>query len=78
MQPPESRDMGPQPLGQLMTAQSLKPGDLVNASPDQITHKLVSRAIKGRWLTPHSKRLVIRAWRAATGSDEGTEELFNY
>jgi hypothetical protein len=78
MQPPESRDMGPQPLALLMSELSLKPSHLVEASPDQITHKLVSRAIKGRWLTPHSRRLLLRAWKAATGREDGAEELFNY
>jgi hypothetical protein len=70
--------MGPQPLGRLMEELSLKPHNLVEASPDQITHKLVSRAIKGRWLTRHSQRLIVRAWRAATGRSEGVGELFGY
>lgn len=78
MQPLESRDMGPQPLAHLMNELSMKPSHLVEASPDQITHKLVSRAIRGRWLTPHSRRLVLRAWRAATGRETGLSELFNY
>ena len=47
------RDLGVQPLAALMEKHGLKPTDLVGASTEQLTHKRVARACKGRRLTPH-------------------------
>ncbi len=72
------RDLGPQPLADVLARLNLKPHDLVEASPNQITHKLITRAIKGRRLTSHSKRLVQQALSAACGKLLPLSELFNY
>lgn len=45
------REFGPQPLGTLMKKLCIKNHDLVDASPEQLTHKQVQRAISGRRLT---------------------------
>ena len=47
----ESRDLGLQPIGELMDVWGLENHDLVEASPEQLTHKQVQRARKGRRLT---------------------------
>ena len=49
------RDLGEQPIVQVMAEYGLKASDLVAISTEQITHKMVSRACKGRRLTPNSK-----------------------
>lgn len=73
-----SRDHGPQPLAQLMTERGLAPKDLVAAAADQINHKMVSRAMKGRQLTPNAIRKVTAAFCAASGEVHGPEALFRY
>ncbi len=47
----EEREFGPQPLIALMESWNLASHDLVEASPDQLTHKQVQRARSGRKLT---------------------------
>lgn len=56
----------------------LKSADLVEASPVQLTHKMVARACKGRWLTPNTRRKVLAAMIAASGKNYKMEELFTY
>jgi hypothetical protein len=75
---PESRDLGVQPIAELMEQLELKPHDLVEVSPRQITHKMVSRAMKGRWLTKNTRRIVLQAFCSATGKTWRMQDLFNY
>lgn len=42
------RNKGPQPIVEVMQQYDLKPKDLVEASAEQLTFKLVARAMKGR------------------------------
>jgi len=72
------RNLGRQPIGGLLTELNLLPHALVEASTEQITHKMVSRAIKGRRLTPNTKGKIIRALNAASGKQYSAAELFNY
>lgn len=72
------RDLGEQPLAQAMTARGLSPKDLVRASPEQLTHKLIARAMKGRRLTTNSMDKVVRAWNAAAGAESTRADLFTY
>ena len=72
------RDLGEQPLARLMAERGLKPSDLVQASDEQITHKMVTRAMKGRRLTANTMGKIERAWKAASKTDDGREALFNY
>ncbi len=78
MQPEINRNLGEQPLAELMRRVGLKPHDLVTASGSPITHKLISRACKGRRLTPHSQMLVLEALNRATAGGHRLGELFNY
>lgn len=73
-----SRDLGPQPIVELMQKLGLKPHDMVEASPDQLTHKMISRAMKGRRLTSHTKMIVQRAMTKASGKLYKLTDLFNY
>ena len=43
-------DLGTQPLDEIMLASALSNHDLVAASQDQLTHKMVARGRKGRRL----------------------------
>ena len=64
-----ARDLGEQPLARLMAERGLFPRDLVAASDEQITHKMVARAMKGRRLTANTMGKVRRAWNRASGND---------
>ena len=72
------RNLGPQPITQIMAKHDLKPHDLVAASSQQITHKMVARACKGRRLTPHVQTKILNALNAATEKQYALPELFNY
>ena len=73
-----SRDLGPQPLAERMAERGLEPKHLVAASEEQLTHKMVTRAMKGRRLTANTMGKVVRAWGRATDEPAGADELFDY
>jgi len=72
------RNLGLQPIAGVMSEHGLKPRDLVAASPEQITHKMIARACKGRWLTPHVRIKVLNALNKATGGTYALPDLFSY
>ena len=71
-------NLGPQPIGKIMAELKLKPTDLVAASSKQLTHKMVSRATKGRRLTTNAKTKVLNALNLKTGKNFSFADLFNY
>jgi hypothetical protein len=84
-----TRDHGIQPLDHLMTQWCLTNHQLVDASAEQLNHKQVQRARKGRQLTLHLRQKVMRALNDAITSGLPKEErvkfmpyahkhLFNY
>lgn len=75
---PADLDHGPQPLARLMEERGLKANDLVRASGEQLTHRMVARAVKGRRLTTNTMNKVLRAWNAAAGQECTHADLFNY
>jgi len=72
------RDLGPQPIAAILVKLNLKPHDLVAASTQQLTHKMVSRAAKGRRLTLNTQTKVLNALNIATGKNYSLRDLFNY
>ena len=73
-----ANDLGPQPIAKLMNELGLKPNDLVSNSTEQITHKMVGRAVKGRRLTPGIQRKILNALNKAAAKHYQLKELFNY
>ena len=71
-------NLGEQPLARLMADLSLKNSDLVDASGEFITHKMVVRACKGRRLNPHIQGKILRALNRASGRDFTLPDLFHY
>ncbi|MBP9865572.1 MAG: hypothetical protein KBC91_04115 [Candidatus Omnitrophica bacterium] len=74
----DKREFGEQPLAAIMTELALKPHALVEASKEQLTHKTVARAMKGRRLTSNSKMKVLRALNKVSGKSYLSKHLFNY
>ena len=72
------RNLGEQPIARLMAELNLKTGDLAEASTEFITRKMVTRACKGRWLTPNVKAKILRALNKASGKEYTLSDLFTY
>ncbi len=79
------RDFGPQPLEGLLASLGLENRDLVAASTEQLTHKQVQKARRGRYVTPNIQRKILQALQAAAPEREGEAprrfelgDLFNY
>jgi hypothetical protein len=72
------RDLGEQPISALMVSLGLNNHDLVAASEEQLTHKMVAKARRGRWMTMRLRLKVLRALNNATGREYALADLFNY
>lgn len=77
------REMGVQPIDAIMTEHSLKNHDVMQMNRGGLTHKNISKARKGRRLTPKIKVRVTEALNALL-KQRGVEkqfvpkDLFNY
>jgi len=72
------RDLGEQPIAKIMALHGLKAHDLVAASTEQITHKMIGRAVKGRRLTPNVKFKIANALNKAAKTEYSPKDLFTY
>jgi len=75
------RDHGEQPVGWLMEEWGLGNHDLVDASTEQLSHKQVQKARKGRQLTLSLMQKVTRGLNIAVWyrlKDEEREDYFEY
>jgi hypothetical protein len=72
------RNLGPQPISLLMAELNLKPHNLVAASTEQLTHKMVSRACKGRRLTLNTQTKILNALNSAAHKNYTLPDLFTY
>ena len=72
------QNLGPQPITDLMAKHNLKPHDLVAASTEQITHKMVTRACKGRKLSRRVQLKIRNTLNAATEQTYTLNDLFTY
>ncbi|MEZ5276645.1 MAG: hypothetical protein R3F07_09715 [Opitutaceae bacterium] len=72
------RDLGPQPIATILAKRQLTHHQVVAASTEAITHKMVARACKGRRLSRRVQLKVLDALNAASGQAFTLEDLFNY
>lgn len=73
------RDLGPQPLRDVMARLEITSEDLVKASTAQLSFKMVSRGCKGRKLTPNGQHKILAALHALCPDEKFTlNDLFNY
>jgi len=72
------RELGPQPLLEVLAKHGLSATDLVEASSEQLTHKMVARAVKGRRLTTNAMGKVVRALNKSATSAYTEADLFSY
>jgi hypothetical protein len=75
----ETNDLGPQPLDALMVKHGLSNHALVAASTEQLSHKVVQKARKGRRLTTRTKAKILNALHNALPEQKfAHRDLFNY
>ncbi len=74
----DTRDHGVQPIDSLMTRWGITSHQLVETSVEQLTHKQVQRARKGRQLTLHLMQKVTRTLNGAVVAklDKESRETF--
>jgi hypothetical protein len=72
------RDLGEQPIAKIMAEYGFKPHDLVSNSTEQITHKMVSRALKGRRLNLKIQYRILNALNKAAVRAYTLKDIFNY
>ena len=85
MEASPERDFGPQPLEALLVGLGIDNHALVAASSEQLTHKQVQKARKGRYVTINIQRKILKALNAVVPPGENGEkpvhdlgQLFNY
>lgn len=72
------REFGPQPIDQLLDKLEISNRQLVLASTEQVTHKMVGKARRGRWLSNKVRQKIMRAINKASGENFNSKDLFNY
>lgn len=72
------RNLREQPIAKIIAEHGLKPHDIVHASTEQITHKMISRATSGRRLTPKVQSKILNAINTAVEKNYSLKDLFNY
>ena len=77
--PEEKKENGIQPLDALLTELKLKNSDVVEKSSEQLSHKVVAKARKGRRLTINAKHKILNALNVVqTQKTYKLTDLFNY
>jgi len=77
----EERDFGAQPLDEMMTTWGMDNHEVVEVSTEQLTHKQIQRARKGRRLTLKMMQKVCRAFNVTIWyrlDDAQKEKYFEY
>ncbi|MCB9771045.1 MAG: hypothetical protein H6754_00615 [Candidatus Omnitrophica bacterium] len=73
------RDLGPQPLIEVMTRLEITSEALVKSSTAQLSFKMVSKGCKGRRLTLNGQYKILAALHALRPNEKLTlKDLFNY
>ncbi len=72
------RNLGEQPIARIMVEHGLMARNLVDISTEQLTHKMVARACKGRRLTLKVQHKIRNALIESAGKKYTMDELFTY
>jgi len=71
-------DLGSQPVEEILAKHNLTHHDIVAASTEQITHKMVVRACKGKKLSRRVQLKIVHAVNTAAETDYKLKDLFTY
>ena len=72
------RNLNEQPIARILEENKLTKSDLISASTENITYKMLARACKGRRLTPRVQVKICNTLNRATGKAFTVKDLFNY
>jgi hypothetical protein len=73
-----TRDHGPQPIDTILDRWQISNHELVEASDEQLNHKQVQKARKGRQLTLHLMQKLTRALNAAAVAKLAKEQQSSF
>ncbi len=77
--PEEKIENGTQPLDVILAELGIKNSDLVAKSSEQLSHKVVAKARKGRRLTINAKHKILNALNTVqTQKIYKLKDIFNY
>ena len=71
-------NLGEQPITLILSELNLGSKELVSASTDSITFKIINRACKGRRLTPRIQTKICNALNNCCDKEFSIKDLFNY
>jgi len=72
------RELGEQPLSALLDELCISNHAVVAASTEQLTHKMVAKARRGRWISMRIRLKIQRAVNKVSGNQYTLADLFNY
>ena len=72
------QNLGPQPIEDILKKHNLSHHDVVAASTEQVTHKMVTRACKGRRLSRRVQLKLLRAVNTGADTEYKLSDLFTY
>ncbi len=75
---PKEREFGTQPLDAKMNELGFANHALVAVSTEQLTHKMVSKARSGHFLSVRVRLKVLHAFNKAANTELRLSDLFNY
>ncbi len=76
--PEITREYGEQPLAAILNLLQLTNHQVVAASKEQLTHKMMAKACRGRYISVKVKLKVLHALNAVAGTQYSLNDLFNY
>ena len=71
-------NLGPQPIIELLDKHKMTHHDLVAASTEQITHKMITRACMGRKLSRRVQLKILNALNTTSEQTYKLTDLFTY
>lgn len=76
--PEIQREFGEQPIAKILAELGLTNHQVVAASTEQLTHKMMAKACRGRYISMKVRIKIQRALNFAAKSSYSLAELFNY
>ena len=74
----ENREYGLQPIATILSERHITNHQVVEASTEQLTHKMMAKACRGRYLSSKVRQKILRAVNKVTGEQFKLSDLFTY
>ncbi len=74
----ERREYGLQPIATILGERQITNHQVVEASTEQLTHKMMAKACRGRYLSSKVRQKILRAVNKVTGEQFKLSDLFTY